>query len=149
MATGRSGMEEMKRLRRSVYEMQLKWYELAKDGTEVERYVRLVQGQECMRKFCRMRTDSAGLLEDKKQYSNERCVICNNTIGEDVVHFLVVCGEFERDRHVMLEDVSGIVGSGEWLDEFWIVDVERKMALLLGKWLEGICNRVMVDVESV
>ena len=44
----------------------LKWYRLAKDEIGVERYVKLVQGQENVRLLFRLRTGSAGLLEDKK-----------------------------------------------------------------------------------
>ena len=33
----------------------------------------------------------------------------------------------------------------EWLDEFWRMNEEGKMTLLLGKWVEGIYNRVMED----
>ena len=47
---------------------------------------------------------------------------------------------------MQLNDVCRIVGSGEWLDEFWRVDEEGKVALLLGKGVEGICNRVIEDV---
>ena len=32
-----------------------------------------------------------------------------------------------------------------WLDEFWKLDEEGRMALLLGKGV-GICNRMMEDV---
>ena len=45
----------------------------------------------------------------------------------------------------MLLDVR-IVGVREWLDEFWRVDEKGKVELLLGKGVEGICNRVMEDV---
>ena len=38
------------------------------------------------------------------------------------------------------------MGVREWLDEFWRVDKERKVALLLGKVVEDICSRVMEDV---
>ena len=43
----------------------LKWYSLAKDDSTVERDVRLVQSQESVRLLFRLRTGSAGLLEDK------------------------------------------------------------------------------------
>ena len=56
------------------------------------------------------------------------------------------CGEFERDRLMLLDVVCRIVGTREWLDEFWRVDEEGKVALLWGKGVEGICNRVMEDV---
>ena len=67
-------------------------------------------------------------------------------VGEDVAHFLVGCGEFERDRLVLLDDAYRIVGGREWLDESWRVDEEGKVELLLGKWVEGICNKVMENV---
>ena len=46
----------------------------------------------------------------------------------------------------MLLDVCRIVEEGKWLDEFWRVDEEGKVSLLLGKRVEDICNRVMEDV---
>ena len=72
--------------------------------------------------------------------------MCDSGVREDVAHFLVGCGKFERDRLVLLDDVCRIVGAREWLDEFWRVDEEGKLAMLLGKGVEGICNRVMEDV---
>ena len=77
----------------------LKWYRLAKDDTGVKRYVRLVQGQEIVRLLFRPRTGSAGLFKAKKRYrmvNDERCVMCDNRVGEGVAHFLVGFGEFER-----------------------------------------------------
>ena len=74
-----------------------------------------------MRLLFRLRTGSAGLLEDKKRcrmVSDERCVICDSRIGEDVAHFLVGYGEFERDGLVLLDDVCIIVGPRDWLDDF-------------------------------
>ena len=55
----------------------------------------------------KLRTGSAGLLEDKKRcrvVSDERCVMCDSRVGEDVGYFLVGCGEFERDRLVLLDE---------------------------------------------
>ena len=55
----------------------------------------LVQDQESVRLLFRLRTGSAGLLEDKKRcrmVSDERCVMCDSGIGEDVADFLVGCG---------------------------------------------------------
>ena len=37
-------------------------------------------------------------------------------------------------------------GASEWLDEFLRVDEEGKVPLLLGIGVEGICNRVMLEV---
>ena len=45
----------------------LKWYRLAKDDTGVEIYMRWVQREEIVRMLYRLRTGSAGLLEDKKR----------------------------------------------------------------------------------
>ena len=74
-----------------------------------------------MRLLFRQRTGSAWLLEGKKIYktiTDERCVICESGAGEDVEHLLVTCGEFERDRWVLTDEVSRIVGAGEWLEEY-------------------------------
>ena len=60
--------------------------------------------------------------------------------------FLMGCEEFERDWQVPLEDVCRIVGTGEQLDEFWRVDEDGKVVLLLGKGVEGVCNRVIEEV---
>ena len=78
--------------------------------------------------------------------SDERCLICDSRAGEDVAHFLVDCGEFERDRLVLLDDVYRIVWDSKWLGKFWRVDEEGKVPLLLEKGVEGICNRVMEGV---
>ena len=61
----------------------------------------------------RLRTSSAGLLEDKKRCKmiiDERCVMCESGAEEDVEHLLMTCGEFETDRWVLLDAVSRIVG---------------------------------------
>ena len=49
----------------------------------------------------------------------------------------------------MIVEQGGGCGSfldGLWEIEFWRVDEEGKVTLLLGKGEEGICNRVMEDV---
>ena len=46
----------------------LKQYKLAKNDAGVERYLKSVQVQELVRLQFRLRTDSAGLLEDKKRW---------------------------------------------------------------------------------
>ena len=98
-----------------------------------------------MRLLFRMRTGSGGLLEDKKSCrmaSDERCVMCDSGVGEDVAHFLVGCGQFERYQLVLLDDVCRTVWVREWLDEFCHVDEEGMMALLLGKgWRAHVTER--------
>ena len=64
-----------------------------------------------------------------------------------MAHFLLGYWEIERDL-LMLLDMCRTVWDREWLDEFWQEDEEGKMALLLDKGVEGICNRVMKDMES-
>ena len=36
---------------------------------------------------------------------DERCVMCESGAG-DVEHILVTCGEFERERWVLVDDAS-------------------------------------------
>ena len=73
-----------------------------------------------MRLLFRLRTGSTGLLEDKKRcrmVSNERCVMSDSRVKEDVAHFLVGCGEFERDQLVLLDGVCRIMGAREcWMN---------------------------------
>ena len=61
---------------------------LAKDDTGLERYVRSVQGQESVMLLFRLRTGSAGWLENKKRcsmFSDERCVMFDSGVGELLV----------------------------------------------------------------
>ena len=60
--------------------------------------------------------------------------MCERRAEEDVEHLLVT-GEFERDQWVLADEVSRIVGAGEWLEEEECK--EGKVALLLGKGVEG------------
>ena len=60
--------------------------------------------------------------------------------------FISDCGEFERDRWVLADEVSRIVGAGEWLEEYERVCKEGKVTLLLGKSVEGVSDTVMEEV---
>ena len=96
-----------------------------------------------MRLLIKLRTCSAGLLEDKKicrMVNDERCVVCHSRVGKKRF-ILVGCGELERYRQVLLDDVCRIVWAREWLDEFWRLDEKEKVALLLGKGVEGVCKQ--------
>ena len=111
--------------------------------------MRSVQDQESVGLLFGLRTGSAWLLEDKKRCrvaSDERCVMCDSGVGEDVTHFMVGCGGFERDWLMLLDDMCIIVGARKWLDDFCRVYEEGKVALLLEKGVEAICNRVIEDV---
>ncbi len=46
-----------------------------------------------------------------------------------------------NSRLVLLDDLCRIVGTREWLDEFWRVDKDGKVTLLLRIDVEGICNK--------
>ena len=64
----------------------------------------------------KLKTDSAGLLEDKKickMIIDERCVMCENGEGEDVEQLLVTLGEFVRDSWIIVDEMSRIIGAGE------------------------------------
>ena len=43
--------------------------------------------------------------------------MCESGAGEDVEQ-LVICEEFERDRWVLADEVSRIVGAGAWLEKY-------------------------------
>ena len=78
------------------------------------RDVKSVQGQVSVRLLFKLRTGSAGLLEDKKScrmVSDERGVMCDSGVGEDVAYFLIGCGKFERNWLVLLDNVCRIVGA--------------------------------------
>ena len=70
--------------------------------------MRLLQGQERVRLSFRLRTGSARMLEDKKICRMVGDEMCDSRVGEDVAHFLMGCGEFERDGLVLLDDVCRI-----------------------------------------
>ena len=52
----------------------------------------------------------------------------------------MICGEFERDQWVLVDEASRIVGAREWLEEYGSVYKEGKVALLLGKGVEGVID---------
>ena len=60
--------------------------------------------------------------------------MCEKGAGEDVEHLLVMCVEFERDWWILADKVKIIVG----LEEYGRVCKEGKVALLLGKGVEGV-----------
>ena len=77
-----------------------------------ERYARSVQGQISTRLSARLWIGSAGLLEDKKRSRmviDEKCGKCDSRVGEDVAHFQLSYGEFDRDQQVVLENVCRIM----------------------------------------
>ena len=50
---------------------------------------------------------------------------------EDVDHFLIGCTESGKGRKVLLEELRGAEGDGEWLEEFERVGTEEKIVTIL------------------
>jgi len=103
---------------------------MVKEVAGLEQYTRSSVGHEELRLRFRLRTGSAGLLEDNKwcrMCTEDGCVLCDSGEVEDVKHFLVRCEEFNWGRQRLLERIGWMEGSQEWLE----------MALLLGRSIEG------------
>ena len=60
-----------------------------------------VIGYEGMSLMFKLRTGSAGLLQDKKcrMCSNDRCVMCDSREVEDVDYLLIGCTEFGKRQN--------------------------------------------------
>ena len=84
---------------------------VGKKRCSVEKLVRFVQVRKC----------SNGGLE--KWFREE---MCDSSEGENVEHLLVTCGGFKRDQWVLSDEVSGIAGTGEWLEEYGRVCMEGR-----------------------
>jgi len=71
---------------------------MTKEEFGVETCIGSTQGQEAIRCQFQIMTDSAGLFADKKRCrfcEKDKCVLCDSGEVEDVVHFLVLCEEFQ------------------------------------------------------
>ena len=68
---------------------------------------------------------------------------------EDVLHFLVLCDEFEWKRQKLLKRIGDIEGSDMWLEEFTEEDHVGKMAMLLGRRVVGMDRMAAVKIENV
>ena len=55
-------------------------------------------------------------------------------------------GEFQKDQWVLADEVSRIVGAGEWMAEYGRVCKEGKVVLLLGKGVERVSDPVMEEI---
>ena len=97
------------------------WYRLAKEVFGQERYVKDFGSKGEARLRFRLRRVSAGLLGDK-----DRCGICKDGkyepcdegIVEDIVDFLLHCGEFVGNGGRLLGMMEGIEGTEEWMAEW-------------------------------
>ena len=68
-----------------------------------------------------LRTVSAGLLHDTVRcgvYKDGKCELCDEGVVEDIVHFLLYCGEFVCDRGRLLGMIKDIEGTEEWMAEW-------------------------------
>ena len=75
-------------------------------------------------------------MEEKKRIKlcgDDRCVLCDEGLVEDIAHFLVECKEFEEGRRVLLEEVGNIKGAEGWVEEWRVGDVMERVLLLLGR----------------
>ena len=79
----------------------LKWYRLAKEYFGQERCVKEFGSKGKVRLRFRLMTMSVGLLDDKERCGmckDGKCELCDEGVVEDVVHFLLHCGEFVGDE---------------------------------------------------
>ena len=100
-----------------------------------------VEDHEAVRLRFRLRSGSAGLLQEKKRCGlsgNDICLLCDSGEIEDVGHFLDSCVEFEGGRQIRLDELGRVEGAERWLEEFGRGDSEKRVALLLGKGVEDM-----------
>ena len=57
-----------------------------------------------------------GVKKRGKIIIDDRCVMCESDAGYDVEHLLLTCGEFGGIGGYLLDEVSRIVRTGEWLE---------------------------------
>ena len=63
---------------------------------------------------------------------------CNSGEVEDREHFLVRCEEFWWERQDLLEKISQMEGTQEWIDEYGREGDKGKMVLLLGRGVKSL-----------
>ena len=130
----------------------LGWYRMTKEEFGVETYLGSSQGQEAIRCRFRMRTGSAGLFADKKRCrlcEEDKCVLCDSEEVEDVLHFLVLCEEFQWERQELLSRIGDIAGSDAWMEEFAGAENDGKMALMLGRRVVGLDRMVAEKIDDL
>ena len=79
----------------------------------------------------------------------DRCVMCDREEVENVLHFLVLCEEFEWERQELLRRIGDIEGSQVWLEEFTEEESVGKMAMLLGRKVVDLDRMVAENIENV
>ena len=66
-----------------------------------------------------------------------------------MLHFLVLCNEFEWERQKLLKRIGDTEGSDMWLEEFTEEDHVGKMAMLLGRRVVGMDRMAAVKIANV
>ena len=79
---------------------------------------------------------------------DDRCVLCDSGVVEDLVHFLSVCEEFREDRRLLLVAIENIAGAGAWVKEMEIGSNEERMLLLMGRKAEGVDEEVLGKING-
>ncbi len=126
-------------------------YAQAKQTFGTETYTRVAVGHEAARLRFRLRTGSAGLLQDKKRCrmcEDRRCVLCDRLEEEDVGHFVLRCEEFGQERRCLLQSIGGIVGAEEWVKEYSDGDEGKKVAMMLGRKPAEMDGEVMDRIHE-
>ena len=75
--------------------------------------------------------------------------MCDREEVENVLHFLVLCEEFEWERQELLRRIGDIEGSQVWLEEFTEEESVGKMAMLLGRKVVDLDRMVAENIENV
>ena len=89
----------------------------------------------------RLRMVPTGLLGDKARCGmckDGKCEQCDDGVVEDIVHFLLHCGEFVGDKGRLLGIIEGIEGTEEWIAECRNKGDEGRVGLLLGRSVAGV-----------
>ena len=87
-----------------------KWYrcgEICEIGPGSGEYEVVVQAEDWFSRAV------GGYGQMRCRMGDERCVMYDSGVGEDVAYLLVGCGKFERDRQVLLDDMCRIMWARE------------------------------------
>ena len=76
-------------------------------------------------------------------------MLCDSEEVEDVLHFLVLCEEFQWERQELLSRIGDIVGSDAWMEEFAGAENDGKMALMLGRRVVGLDRMVAEKIDDL
>ena len=75
-----------------------------------------------------------------------KCESCDEGVVEDIVHFLLHCGEFAGDRGRLFGMIEGIE---EWMAEWRNKGDEDIVSLLLSRAVAGVKEKVSVSIRRL